>query len=122
MALSRKDVKAPVLRREVVPVPALGGEVIVRAMLLEEKLAVLAAMHAPAAPLPGESAPEAKTRANSAVVSLVLSTCVIDPDGVALMTRQEWREFGGQHMDEALVAFNKALELSGFDAERVEKN
>lgn len=103
--------------------PALGGEVIVREMLLDEKLLNTTLQNAERVPTTGESEQEARTRAGVAMVSRVLAWCVIQPgDGAPLMSRQQWREFGGSNLSEAMAAFNAALRLSGFDLEEVEKN
>ena len=122
MPLTRDQMKRPALRTETVPMPALGGDVTVRELLLDEKLLNTSQQAADRKPLAGESDDDARTRAGISMVSRVLAWCVVQENGDPLMTRQEWREFGGAHLQEALEAFNAALRLSGFDLAEVEKN
>jgi hypothetical protein len=121
VTLSRSDLKLSALQRETVPMPSLGGDVIVREMLLDERLLNTAMQAADRAPREGETEEQAKQRAGVAMVSRVLACCVIQEDGQALMTREEWRTFGGAHIEEALAAFNTALRLSGLNLDEVEK-
>jgi hypothetical protein len=122
MSLTREQMQRPALRTETVPMPALGGDVIVRELLLDEKLLNTSQQHADRVPLEGEGEEAAKARAGVSMVSRVLAWCVVQPDGAPLMSRAEWREFGGAHLQETLDAFNVALRLSGFDLAEVEKN
>lgn len=119
--LNQQALKRPALRKETVPMPALGGEVIVREMILDEKLLNTAMQATERQPLPGETNEEARSRAGVSIVSRVLAWCVIHEDGELLMSRQQWREFGGANLQEALDAFNVALRLSGFDMKEVER-
>ena len=107
MALSKKDVRRPVLPKRAVDVPELGGEVIVRGLLLKDRLAI--------ADISG-------TNQDFSRVSKVLTATVVDPDDKPLLTQDEWEEFGAQHFSAAMRVFEVALELSGFKAEVLEKN
>jgi hypothetical protein len=107
MALSHKDVKRPVLPKRAVDVPELGGEVIVRGLLLKDRLAI--------ADISGKEADFGR-------VSRVLAATVIDGDGRPLLNADEWEEFGAAHFSAAMRVFEVALELSGFKAEVLAKN
>jgi hypothetical protein len=120
--LNRERLNRPTLRKESVSMPLLGGEVLVREMLLDEKLLNTARQSVDRVARPGESEQEAKARAGVAMVSRILSWCVVGEDGEALMSVQEWREFGGRNLQEVMDAFNVAMRLSGFDLAEVEKN
>ena len=108
MAINRNDLIKPELPRETVAVPALGGEVIVRGLLLGERLALFADLR-----------DDGKTYAH---ISKMLAPTVIGEDGAALMSEAEWEAFGGVHFGEALELFAVARRLSGLDAEVIAKN
>lgn len=122
MPLTRETATVPKLSSEEVPMPSLGGDVIVREMLLDEKLLNTSMQTRERIPLEGEADEDAKTRAGGSMVARILSWCVVQPNGEPLLSQREWREFGGAHLGEALAAFNVALRLSGFDLREVEKN
>jgi hypothetical protein len=107
MALSKKDVKRPVLPRKTVEVPEMGGEVIVRGLLLKDRLAI--------ADISGKDQDFGR-------VSKVLAATVVDADDQPLYSIAEWEEFGAQHFAAAMRVFEVALEMSGFKAEVLEKN
>ena len=107
MALTKADVKRPVLPKRAVEVPELGGEVIVRGLLLKDRLSLIDAT---------------KETQDFSRVSRVLEATVVDPAGQPLLNRQEWEEFGAQHFAAAMKVFEVALELSGFRSEVLEKN
>lgn len=121
MALSRNDVKRPVLAKETVDVPALGGEVIVRAMLASEHLGLIAEQvrrHSAA----GDGDAGGALGAEFAPVSRLLALVVIDEQGQPLLDAGEWEAFGGQNPHELLRLHGVAKRLSGIDAEDVQKN
>lgn len=107
MALSKKDVKRPVLPKRAVDVPELGGEVIVRGLLLKDRLAI--------ADVSGKDQDFGR-------VAKVLAATVVDIDDQPLLSVNEWEEFGATHFAAAMRVFEVALELSGFKAEVLEKN
>jgi len=110
MAISRNQIKPPVLPKEAVPVAALGGEVIVRGMLLGERLTIMSA------------AREEGGAVAYAHVCQVLAMCVLAEDGKPVYTAEEWEQFGARHMVEALELFTKCQSLSGLDGEAVKKS
>lgn len=107
MALKRDQIPAPVLPKEAHEVPELGGEVIVRGLLLRERLALF---------------DDAQGGERFGHLSAVLSACVIDADGQQIWTAEQWEQFGASHFEAALKLFNVAKRLSGLDAEERKKN
>lgn len=116
--LTKAGTPVPVLPKETVEVEALGGEVVVRGLLLVELLVVqgrIAELHT--AHKGGDM-----TATVSAIVPDVLARCVVDADGVALFDQEQWQIFGGQHQGQALALFNVARRLSGMDKAIAAKN
>lgn len=107
MALKKSEIKAPVLPKEAVQVDELGGEVVVRGLLLRERLAIFSNTEA------GEK---------FAHVGELLAATVMDADGLQVYTAQEWDEFGTKHFSAAMQLFQVARRLSGIDAEVSQKN
>ena len=106
MALLKKaNIPAPVLPQETVEVPELGGEVVVRGMLLQDRIDLLSA-----------------AREGNAKLSGLLAATVVDGDGVQIYTQQQWEQFGAAHYAAALRLFEVAQKLSGLNAEVAEKN
>lgn len=92
----RNDIKAPELPQETVEVPALGGEVTVRAMTLTERLAF------------GGQAGERER-----VPVALLAMCVLADDGLPLFDAAGWDSFGAANMDQAMTLVDVAMRLSG---------
>jgi len=108
MALNRSDLTLPAAPRETVAVPALGGDVIVRGMLLNERLELFSGLR--------------NETAGYGHIARLLAPVVIGEDGKPLLTVEEWEAFGGANFAEVLDLFNVARRLSGLDSEEVEKN
>ena len=109
MALLKKaNIAAPVLPKETVAVEELGGEVVVRGLLLSERLALYA-----------NANDEGRVFAR---IPALLAQTVVDADGAAIYDAAAWEAFGAQHMDAALRLFGVAKRLSGLDAESAAKN
>lgn len=106
MALKKADIKPPVLPKEAVQVDELGGEVIVRGLLLRERVQLFQSGG-------GEW---------SARVSQMLAATVIDADGAPIYTAQQWEEFGAQHFDACARLLAVANRLSGLSTEDARKN
>lgn len=98
MALRRADIAIPTLPREVVPVPSLGGEVVVRGMLLSERL---------------QWSAEYDEGSRFLQAAKALAVCVVDDDGQPLLTVDEWQAHGAQHMEECLALFDRVRRFSG---------
>lgn len=112
MAIKRSDIKPPVLPKEAVRVEALGGEVVVRGMLLRERLAIMS---------------EARKQPDGSVdfsnICQVLALCVLADDGKPVYaSAQLWEEFGATHMEEAIELFTKCQALSGQDSKALKKS
>lgn len=114
--VNRASVPAPTLPKEAVTVEALGGDVVVRGMLLTQRLALQARMRHLRA-----SAPEGTDPA-IAIVPELLAQAVVDDAGEPVFSTAQWELFGAQHQAQALGLFNTAMRLSGFDAEATAKN
>ena len=122
MALDSRQVKAPVLPKEAVPVDELEGEVIVRSLMLDEHLALAAQRSQLSKPLEGETDQQAQARAGAVMVPRTLAAACINPDGSAFWDVEQWRVFGARHPVSALKLFGVAMRLSGQDLEHERKN
>lgn len=103
--LERGAIAAPTLPKRTVEVPELGGEVIVRGLLLADRLAVLSG-----------------DKLDFSRISRLLASTVVLADGLPMWTAAEWEEFGAAHFDAAVRLFDVAAELSGLRTEIAEKN
>lgn len=113
MPLIKRDTIAHTERkREEVEVAALGGSVAVVQMGLATRLAV-------------EAVASRQDRADPAAVYVtiphVLAGCVLDADGVPLMSPDQWSVFGVANREVVIDLFNAAMRLSGI-GEDAEKN
>lgn len=106
MALSKAEIRKPVLPTEVINLASLGGEVVVRGLLLKDRLALFA---------------EA-SQGGTAHISRLLAATVVDSHGEPIFSVDEWEIFGATQFDDALALFQVARRMSGLDAEVVEKN
>ncbi len=123
MALVKRNaVEAPTLRKETVEVPEIGGDVVVRAMLLGERLEIFAAQKRLAVPRDGESEEDAHERAGRQLIAPTLACTVLDAESKPLWTTAEWNVFGSQHAARALHLFRVVMRLSGGSVEDVRKN
>lgn len=120
--IQRAQVPAPVLRKETVLVPRLGGDVIVRGLLLSERLQIDNIKSAMLKPLEGETVEQAQYRAGSAIVFVTLERTVMAADEQPVFSAAAWDMFGSQHPDVVLDLYRTARRLSGFDQEATEKN
>jgi len=120
--LDRSQIKEPVLPKETVEVPALGGEVVVRGLLLSERLELSTVQRKLGEPLPGELIEDAKRRAGARLVPITLARAVVLSDGEPMWSATQWEQFGSQHFDAAWQLFDVAMRLSGNDLEAAEKN
>jgi hypothetical protein len=116
MVLKRSEIARPALPKETVAFPPLGGDVVVRGLLLGERLAMMAAgaRRDPAAPEP--DGPEL-----FAGIASGLAWCVLDADGEPLLSAAEWQVLGAQHIDACLELWRAVKRLSGMDREALEK-
>lgn len=98
--LSKVNIARPLPPKEVVDVPELGGEIIVRGLMLSDRVRILGAASRGAMP-----------------ISELLASAVVDVDLEPIFTADEWEAFGAQHFVATIKLFKKAKELSGLEAE-----
>ena len=106
--VTRANIVLPTLPRESVAVPALGGDVTVRGLLLRDRLALFAGLR-----------DDGTTYSHMA---RLLALCVVGDDDQPLLNEQEWEIFGSADFETALQLFAVVRRLAGLDAEVVEKN
>jgi hypothetical protein len=94
---------------ELVEVPELGGEIVVRPLMLSDRLALFEEFR---------SNPE---RAPFTHIVSLLALSVVDGNGERLYTTEGWERFGGKHMDAALKLFDIAWRVSGLASEEAAK-
>jgi len=120
--LKRNEVKTPSLRKETVTVEALGGDVVVRGLLLSELIERHQVVQSSKKQAAGETAEQAAARAGAQICALTLAKTVCLADGEPLYSVHEWEMFGAQHPGQALQLFHVSERLSGQVAGAVEKN
>lgn len=103
MALKRSDVPRPLRRMEAVHVDSLGGELIVKALLLNDRIKL--------EEMPAE-----------ARMPFALSVSVFDHDGEPWHTAEEWQIWGTSHLADLIKLGNAVARLSGLDVEATKKN
>lgn len=108
MALDRSAIVLPELPREEVDVPELGGAVIVRGLLLRQRMEFFSALR------------EAEDR--YVMLAKLLHMTVVGSDDKPLLSEAEWERFGGVHFAAAVALFNAAERLSGLNPEDAAKN
>lgn len=96
--LSRGAVPEPVLRKQTVDVPALGGEVVLTALMLGQLLAL------------GRKGAGDEDFQH---ICATLAIGVLADDGKPLWTAAQWEKWGGSHPAEALDLFRQIDALSG---------
>lgn len=104
MVINKANVPPPVLPKQVVDVPELGGEVIVRGLLLSDRVRIMN-----------------KAGAGGVMVSDLLACTVVDAASDPIYTVQEWEQFGSANFGVCLELFKTSRSLSGLDAEVNEK-
>lgn len=122
MPLHRDQITPPVLPEEIVPFPPAGGDVIVRGLLMTQRLANDRIHAAERKPLDGETEVQAQGRAGARIVTRLLAQAVVDEDGRPLFSESEWDVYGVAHRGDVFRIFNVAMRLSGHDLEVIEKN
>jgi hypothetical protein len=123
--INRASLAPPTLPRETVEVEALGGDVVVRGLLLTERMKLESRM-TQAAQEAREAAPKGAAdnldAGVAAVLPMLLAATVLDADSNPLWTTDEWQIFGGKHPQQAVALFNVAWRLAGLDRADNEKN
>jgi hypothetical protein len=124
MPLNRDQVTPPVLPEEIVPFPPADGDVIVRGLLMTQRLANDRIHAEERKPLEGESEVQAQSRAGARIVTRLLAQAVVDDDGRPLFSEREWDVYGAdpKARGDVFRVFNVAMRLSGHDLDVIEKN
>lgn len=122
MPLDRSQITIPALPQQIEPCEPLGGDVILRGMLLSERLENDALNRQAREPLEGETEEQARARAGALVTPRLLHKCVVDERGQPLLSVHEWDVFGAGQPGELFRLFNIAMRLSGYDSKAEEKN
>lgn len=104
--INRKDIPAPDVPSEEVEVPEWGGSVQVRAIMLEEYLAI----------------GEAEALGDYGHIARYLAATVMDAEGQPVLDVEGWRRFAAGARTSALRLYEVAYRLSGGDRATVEKN
>jgi hypothetical protein len=119
MTIKREDVKEPsAVRQEEVPVDAIGGDVIVRGLMLADRLQLWAEEQ----PQGAETPEDASRRSKATIIERQLARMVVLDDGQPLWSADQWKAFGQQHADEAFRLYNLGNSFSGGDTKAIEKN
>jgi hypothetical protein len=123
--IKREDVAAPAdLKRETVPVPALGGDVVITELSLEDRLEFDKHLREASTveATPGASPPSARAKPKTEKVSRrsvyvhvpqLLAMTVLADDDAPLFTIEQWRAFGARNKSVAIQLFNVSMALSG---------
>lgn len=94
---------------------------VVQGMGMPELLRFFAAQRRLAQPLAGESVEQTQERANSELVPIALSMCVLADDDMPLYTDAQWRAWGARNAPAALGLFAVAMRLSGQNRDEEKK-
>lgn len=120
MALLRKaNIARPSVQKETVSVPELGGDIVVRGTMLDERLALIFGVTATEGEGP---ATEDDPRERYTHIARLLAYAVVDADGQPIFSVDDWKEFGGQYYAATLRLYGIAKRLSGMDPEETKKN
>ncbi len=129
MAIARNQAKPPVLPKEAVDVPEIGGEVIVRGLLLTERLAMFVenlpatdVVPATSDVVPAQAGTQASGPDRYIHIPRMLARTVLASDGDPLWSEAQWQEFGAVNFEASLRLFRVAQRLSGLDVEEARKN
>lgn len=114
------------LHRETVTVSALGGDVLVSELSLEDRLEfeeLLREDSRTKAEKAGTKADKPATKARTMLmVPHLLARTVLAADGEPLFTVEQWRAWGARNRDAAIELFNTAMRVSGFNGDDAKKN
>lgn len=113
---------APVTPKETAPLPSQGGDVVLRALELDELLTMSALQRQLREPGDGEEQETAHARAGAAIVAKTLALTVLLADGRPLWTEAQWKSHGAKHAHECMSLYNQVNQLSAQDVEAAAKN
>jgi hypothetical protein len=107
MAITKADIPESAWPHDIEhTVKPLGGEVIVRSLLLWERLQYI----------------HERNGGDYQHISRLLAVAVMDANREPLMSAQDWERFGAAHYEAMLELFDVAWRQSGFATEDAEKN
>lgn len=109
--ISKKSITAPALPEQVVPVPELGGDVLVRGLDLGKRMA-----------LAHQFKNKEAARVNFGHLAPLLALTVLDADDEPVFTEKQWSAWGAQHLEAALNLWDIAWRLSDLDGKEAKKN
>lgn len=112
-AIKRADLPQVELRSEEVPVPSLGGDVVVRGLMLAEVLRLERLRLKEATPTAGESEDDARSRNWATFAAEALAAQVFDCDGDPLMTAAKWSIWAAANAVEFADLYNATARLRG---------
>jgi hypothetical protein len=110
MVIDAETIAPPVLPKETVQVDEFGGEVVVRGLLLAERLQMLLKVD-------GSASVDGSER-----MGYMLHRCVRDVHDHPVMSLEGWEIWGAMHYETAIALWNRAMRLSGFNVEDERKN
>ena len=113
MLVAREAIPAVALPEEVVPVPELGAEVLVRGMDMPRLMRFEAARRRLMEPEPGESEQDAAARAASELIPVALHLCVLAADGQPVYSPAEWAAFAVPHGERVVELWRVVERLAG---------
>lgn len=119
--INRSDAPPVALPEEVVPAPALGGDVVVRGMDMPQAMRFNAARRRLSQPLGGETEDEARERAAGSLVPLGLAMCVVDNERQPIYSESQWAALAAREPDTVLGLWGAVLRLSGQQPETEKK-
>ena len=86
--------RLPLLKETAVHVPSLDGAVIVRGLMLVDRLNITLKQN------------------DMGIIAEMLAKCVLGDDHQPIFTMEEWERFGAVHDDDAIMLWEKVLEIS----------
>lgn len=111
MPILKADIPAPLLPQEkIAAVPELGGDVIVRPLMLSDRLALAQEFRANGRPK------------DFAHIASLLAYSIVDANHEQLFTADQWEAWGSVHTTAALELWDVAWGLSGLATDAAEKN
>lgn len=112
MRVKKSAVQIPTLPEEVVAVPELGGDVLVRGLGLAARMSLSQEFKATSGP----------ASRNFGHLAPLLAASVLDADDEPLFTAAEWEAFGAKHYVAAMGLWDIAWRLSDLDGKEAAKN
>ncbi len=113
MLVNREDITPVKLPEEVVPVPEVGGSVLVRGMDMPRLARFDAARREYVQPQGDETPEQAIERATLELIPLALHLCVLAADGQPVYSPAEWAAFAVRHGGRVVELWRVVERLAG---------